>query len=570
MRWLDPARWTTSPYYALVVLVIACGSIPKGYDEGGYSASVKLESFKIDFNLLSSNWKGDATGLANRTANITSFNVLGAAFGALAGLSLNDRIGRLWSWRGAVIVWVIGTFIQVFSSGIYGLLLFSRIFAGLGAGLLTVTTPLYLSEVAPKATRGLAVSLYMVILLLVLAMGFFINYGADLHLPTTRMQYRLVQAIPLIPTGIAFFLSWLCPETPRYLASKQRHDEAKEVLARLRGKPVDDKSVTEEFEEIDSQARSRADLKSVSNWEALKESQINPNYRQRFWLLMAMQTISQWTGGNGITYYVTTIFEYAGVTGSGQSLISSGAYGIVKLVFTMAFTWGLIDFFGRRRCALTGLSLQLAAHIYMGAYMGLQPGAADNKSASDAAIASVFVYAVGWSIGLCTIPYLYGTEIFPTRIRNVCYATSMGLHWFFQFAVVRVTPNMFANMHVWGAYLFWGLICFIGIVVLGIWMPETKNVPIERMDELFDGPWYLRWKAKIHDSDNSSETTDVVSHEQDQKMFRGRDAKPVGGLDGQEHHNFDSPTHYDADSTTRHETETVTRHEISTEMHKSS
>ena len=125
----------------------------------------------IDFNLVKSHWTNDATGLANRSANITSFNVLGAAFGALAGLYLNDRLGRLWSWRFAVIVWAIGTLIQVFSTGIYGLLLFARIFAGLGAGLLTVTSPLYLSEVAPKATRGLAVSLYMVVLLLVLAMG---------------------------------------------------------------------------------------------------------------------------------------------------------------------------------------------------------------------------------------------------------------------------------------------------------------------------------------------------------------------------------------------------------------
>jgi MFS family permease len=125
----------------------------------------------VDFNLLKSHWKNDPTGLINRSANITSFNVLGAAFGALAGLDLNDRLGRLWSWRLAMVVYMVGTFIQVFSSGIYGLLLFARIFSGLGAGLLTVTSPLYLSEVAPKATRGLSVGLYMVALLTVLTMG---------------------------------------------------------------------------------------------------------------------------------------------------------------------------------------------------------------------------------------------------------------------------------------------------------------------------------------------------------------------------------------------------------------
>lgn len=352
-------------------------------------------------------------------------------------------------------------------------------------------------------------------------------------MPATRTQYRLVQAIPLIPIGIALGLSWLCPETPRYLASKRRHQEGRKVLARLRGLPVDDKRIETEFEEIDAQAQQRADLKSVSHWQAFTESQLDANYRQRFWLLMTMQTISQWTGGNGITYYVSNIFEvcthawftnhstteltsiqYAGVTGNAQSLVSSGAYGIVKLVFTMAFTWGLIDLLGRRRCALAGLSLQLAAHIYMGAYMGLQPDSGDNKSASDAAIASVFVYAVGWSIGLCTIPYLYGTEIFPTRIRNTSYALSMGLHWFFQFAVVRVTPNMFVSLNVWGAYLFWAIICTLGLIILGIWMPETAQVPIERMDELFDGPWYLRWRVKPKVLDSSTSGEFFASHEQ--------------------------------------------------------
>jgi hypothetical protein len=306
-----------------------------------------------------------------------------------------------------------------------------------------------------------------------------------------------------------------------------------EALARLRGKDTYDPSIVEEFETIDAQVREQAsDLASVSHWAIFKETQRNPNYRQRFWLLMTMQTIAQWTGGNGITYYVTSIFkvshwfvstfrflalttyQYAGLTGSAQSLISSGAYGITKLVFTMAFSWGLIDLIGRRRCALAGLSLQLAAHVYTGIYMGLRPESARNQNASNAAVASVFVYAVGWSIGLCTIPYLYGTEIFPTRIRNVSYAISMALHWFFQFAVVRVTGDMFVSLDVWGAYLFWALICFLGIIILGIWMPETKGVPIERMGDLFKGPWYLRWRARPRErvvASSSSTATETVA-----------------------------------------------------------
>jgi hypothetical protein len=127
---------------------------------------------------------------------------------------------------------------------------------------------------------------------------------------TTRSQYRLVQAVPLIPIGIAYGLSYLCPETPRYLVSKQLHQEGLEALARLRGRTIDDAEITKEFATIDARERERAtDLASVSHWAIFKETQTNPNYRQRFWLLITMQTISQWTGGNGITYYVTNIFQ---------------------------------------------------------------------------------------------------------------------------------------------------------------------------------------------------------------------------------------------------------------------
>lgn len=248
-------------------------------------------------------------------------------------------------------------------------------------------------------------------------------------------------------------------------------------------------------------------MSETSNWAIAKEIWTEPSYRKRFLLATAMQTVAQWSGGNGITYYIPQIFVYAGVTGHNTSLITSGAYGITKLVFTMVFTWGMVDIIGRRRCFLSGLFMQLVAHIFMAVYMGVWVSHdLVNESASDAAIASVFVYAVGWSIGLCTVQYLYGTEIFPTRIRSVCYAFNMALHWIFQFAVVRVTPNMFVSLHIWGTYVFYAVFCAIGLVVLGLCAPETKGVPMERMGELFAGHLWMGWKAKV-DVDSSDTQT---------------------------------------------------------------
>ena len=189
----------------------------------------------------------------------------------------------------------------------------------------------------------------------------------------------------------------------------------------------------------------------------------------------------------------------------------------------MIFAWGLIDRFGRRRCMFAGLALQGITHIYMAIYFGAIGNG--NQRASDAAIASVFIYATGWSIGLCTIPYIYGTEIFPTKARSFAYATTMALHWFYQFAVVRVTPVMLAALDKWGAYVFWAMICVSGIVILGLWAPETKGVPLERMPELFERPWYMCWKAKL---EPQSECGDSYEGKADVKYAvqqRGSDAR---------------------------------------------
>ncbi|RFU81643.1 mfs quinate transporter [Trichoderma arundinaceum] len=494
-------------FYALTVIIIASGSIPKGYDEGGFAAVADMPSFLHDYGLLGRQWAGEKHELVATRANITSFGVLGAAFGAILALAITDRFGRLPTWRTFLAIWMSGFLITTFASGRLGLLLFSRLLSGLGAGGLTVVAPLYLTEIARTKTRGMVVSIYMVLLLSFLMFGFFISYGARKSLRPSRAQYRIVLCVPLIPTGIALIFSFFIKDTPRWLASKGRNEEALLVLSRLRKAPPDDAAVKKEYAEIIEQVRATEQrLSDTTTWMIIKEVATVPSYRKRFLLGLVMQTIAQWTGGNGITYYIPMIFRYAGVRGEDISLINSGAYGALKLVFTMIFTWGLIDVLGRRFCFMSGLFLQGATHVYMAIYMGIWIDG-HNKSASSAAIASVFIYAVGWSIGLCTIQYLYGTEILPTRIRSVCYATNMTVHWFFQFAVVRAAPPMFDKLDVWGAYVFWACICFIGLVILGLWAPETKGVPIERMGELFSGPWYMGWKAKLdpqHDAEAES------------------------------------------------------------------
>lgn len=132
------------------------------------------------------------------------------------------------------------------------------------------------------------------------------------------MQYRLVQAIPLIPCGLAFIASFFLVDTPRWLASEDRTEEAMQALAKLRGRnhesdlSKDDDEATRdvrlEYAEILNQCQAKEQqLKGSSFWVIAKDIAKNPSYRERFFLGAIMQTIAQWSGGNGITYYIPQV-----------------------------------------------------------------------------------------------------------------------------------------------------------------------------------------------------------------------------------------------------------------------
>ena len=292
---------------------------------------------------------------------------------------------------------------QTFASGIYGFLLFARIWTGLGAGALTAVSPMYLAEVAGAKARGMVVTLYMMMLLLFFSIGFFVNYGVELHISdSNRLQYRLVQALPLIPVGFAFIASFAIPESPRWLAAKDRLPEAQRALAKIRGLAFDDPALELELAQVQSQVRTRAaDLKYSSNtFGIIKDTFSEPTLRSRILLAWTMQAVAQWSGGQGISFYMPTIFKYAGISKASTALYASGIYGVTKLVVTVIFAIVLVDYLGRRWCFMVGLFLELVAHIYLAAYLGIDP--TNNQNATNAAIAMVFVYAIGWSVGLCT------------------------------------------------------------------------------------------------------------------------------------------------------------------------
>jgi hypothetical protein len=138
--------------------------------------------------------------------------------------------------------------------------------------------------------------------------GFFVNYAADKSMPPMRTQYRVVQAVPLIPVGLAFIASFFLAESPRWLASQDRPQEARSTLAKLRGLDINDPLVSREFEGLEARMQENHQaLKGISTRMIIKEIWSAQSCRNRFLLSAFMQTVAQWSGGNGITYYIVTV-----------------------------------------------------------------------------------------------------------------------------------------------------------------------------------------------------------------------------------------------------------------------
>jgi hypothetical protein len=139
--------------------------------------------------------------------------------------------------------------------------------------------------------------------------GFFVNYGVNSRMALGSAQYRLVQGIPLIPVGVAFLGSFFLSDTPRWLASRDREEEALAALKRLRcSSAADISALSYEYRDIREQIRvidqTRGD---VSTLTIVKEITASKSYRKRFILGVIMQTVAQWSGGNGITYYIPEV-----------------------------------------------------------------------------------------------------------------------------------------------------------------------------------------------------------------------------------------------------------------------
>ncbi|XP_059289416.1 inositol transporter 4-like [Lycium ferocissimum] len=268
--------------------------------------------------------------------------VAGAIFGAAFGGWLNDKFGRKFSILIADVLFLIGSVVMAFAP-VPWVIILGRIFIGLGVGMASMTSPLYISEASPHKTRGALVSTNG----LLITVGQFLAYLINLAFTNVKGTWRWMLGIAVLPAVIQLLLMLTLPESPRWLYRKGKVDESREILAKIY-------SAEEVEDEMLAMKKSIEEEKAIegsigsSTFTQIKKAFGNTACRRALYAGICVQVAQQFVGINTVMYYGPTIMQFAGFaskrTAMGLTLITSGLNAVGSIV-SMAF----VDKYGRRR-----------------------------------------------------------------------------------------------------------------------------------------------------------------------------------------------------------------------------
>ncbi|CEJ58873.1 hypothetical protein PMG11_07519 [Penicillium brasilianum] len=482
----------------LLAAVASCTSCMIGYDSAFIGTTLALDSFKSEFHF-------DTMSTATKnliSANIVSCYQAGAFFGAFFAYPIGHFWGRRMGLMSAAIIFVLGAGIMLGANGSRGLGLIyaGRVLAGLGVGAGSNLTPIYISELSPPAIRGRLVGVYELGWQVGGLVGFWINYGVSETLAPSHKQWLIPFAVQLIPAGLLLIGGAFIRESPRWLFSCGRREEAIKNLCWIRQLPEDDIYMIEEIGAIDQALEEQRSTIGVGFWKPFQAAGTN---KRVMWRLFLGSMLFFWQNGSGINainYYSPTVFKSIGVTGTNTSLLTTGIFGVVKTVVTFVWLLYLIDRVGRRNLLLIGAVGGSICLWIVGAYIKIAEPAKHPKTSMDGGgIAAMFFFYL-WTVFYTPTwngtPWVLNSEMFDTNMRSLAQACAAASNWLWNFLISRFTPQMFTAMG-YGVYFFFASLMILSVFFVFFLIPETKGIPLESMDRLFEIKPIWRAHAQI-------------------------------------------------------------------------
>ncbi|KAF7545021.1 hypothetical protein G7Z17_g9503 [Cylindrodendrum hubeiense] len=414
-----------------------------------------------------------------------------------------EKYGRRPCLIATGIITTVGVVFQASSAakGTLAVMYIGRFIAGLGVGAASTLVPLYVSECAPRAIRGGLTSFYQLFIVTGVMLSFWINYGC-LRNVSGPAVYIVPLALQSLPAIFLVFGMLLAPER------KDDWEKATSVLATLRMLPADSEFVQNEIQEMASQLEAERRLTGdASAMTLFKEMWQVPGNRKRAIISVLLMVCQQMTGVNAVNYYAPQIFKNLGMTGTQTSLFATGVYGIVKVTGCAIFLVFAADSLGRRRSLLWTSAAQAVAMYIIGIYGRVEPPVAGNPISAFGyvAIACIYLWAAFFQFGWGPCCWILVSEIPTARLRAMNVALAAATQWLFNFIIARTVLTMQATMGEagYGMFFMFGSFCIIMGIFVWFFVPETKGVSLEKMDDLF-GVTEL-----VKQLDNEPETGDM-------------------------------------------------------------
>jgi MFS transporter, SP family, sugar:H+ symporter len=393
---------------------------------------------------------------------VVSSLLLGAAVGAGSAGPLSDRLGRRNLILIAAVTFSVGAIGAALAPNVAVLILF-RVVLGLAVGAAALTVPLYLSEVAPAEVRGAITSLDQLMITIGILAAYIVN-----ALLASAEAWRVMLGLAAIPSLVLLVGMYFMPETPRWLISRGRDDDARDVLRQNR----DEDTVENEIRDI-----KQVEREEEGGLEELRAPWVRP----ALIVAVGLAVLQQLVGINTIIYYTPSTLTQVGYSNQ-AAIYANVAIGVVNVLMTL-LAIRLIDRVGRKPLLLTGLVGMASSLTILGVSSLLLP---QPSNPTDPQAIITFACLAGFIISFAATwgPTIWVMlpEVLPLRIRGAAMGVAVFLHWLANFAVSQSFPSLVSAVGPGPTFLGYAVIGVLAFIFVSALVTETKGRTLEEIE----------------------------------------------------------------------------------------
>jgi len=457
-------------YVIFLSAIAALGGFLFGYDTAVISGTITSVSAQFNMTDISLGWY---VGCA----------LVGSIFGVAIAGKLSDFFGRKPVLLLSAVLFSVSGIGCMLSANLDQLVIY-RIIGGIGIGVASVISPLYISEISVARFRGTLVSLYQ----LAITVGFVGAYLANYVILeyATNMQgegiaeglwgtvlviesWRGMLGAESIPALLFFAILFFIPESPRWLVTKTKETAALKTLGRIYGKESAREQVADLQNIISSEHK--------SDWKILFQS----GFRIALFIGVSLAILGQFMGVNAVLYYGPSIFQETGLS-EGDSLFYQVIVGFVNVVSTIFAMW-LIDKIGRKKLVYYGVSGMIVSLVMIGVYFTVNKSGAIIPPIT--LLLLILIYIFCCAISICAVIWVLLSEMYPVKVRGLAMSAAGFSLWIGTFLIGQLTPWLMSTLSPAGVFWLFGLMCIPYMYITWKFVPETTGKSLEDIERMW-------------------------------------------------------------------------------------